>query len=421
MQDNTQRIPDPAPLIETIPDNVLVGRQPIFNSDLEIHAYELLFRGDISKTTADVTDGDYATSQLILNTFLEIGPENIVGDKPAFINLTRNFILDDHIMAIDKNKIVIEILEDVEVDLALVNRVTQLSEQGYVIALDDFIFDCKYEALLHHVDIIKIDIMGMSETTLRDEVAQLKKFDVKLLAEKIETLQEFNLCKELGIDYYQGYFLSKPTIVSGNRIPTNRMSILNLMQLLYDENLNISKIEECIVKDVSLSYRLLKNINSSYYGLKTKVESVNHALVLLGIDNIRQWVTMIALARLNDKPNELVTTSLIRAKMCENLAKSSLKDNYSSYFTVGLFSNLDVLLDSKMQDLLEEMPLASSIKSALLNKDGELGYALRCAIHYELGQWDEIEKYEMETALITYSYLNALKWATETMKDLQLV
>lgn len=408
------------PVIETLPANVLVGRQPIFNQDLHIHAYELLFRGDINKSSADVEDGDFATSQLILNTFLEIGPETIVGDKPAYINLTRNFILDDHILAIDKNRVVIEILEDVEVDLALINRVRHLSSLGYVIALDDFVYDSKYDTLIQHVDIIKIDIMGMNEDELRQEVDRLKKYDVKLLAEKIETPKEFELCKSLGIDYYQGYFLSKPTIVKGNRIPTNRMSILNLMRLLYEENLDIARIEDCIVKDVSLSYRLLKNINSSYYGLKTRIESVNHALILLGIDNIRQWVTMIAMARLNDKPSVLITSSLIRAKMCENLAKSAHRENYNTYFTVGLFSNLDVLLDTDMQGLLEEMPLAAPIKDALLAREGELGESLQCAIDYEHGSWDSIEKYAMDNDRITCAYLNALNWASQTMRELEL-
>ncbi len=405
-------------LTETLPGNVLVGRQPIFTADLEIHAYELLFRDESNQSCANIQDGDLATSQLILNTFLEIGPETIVGDRPAFINLTRNFILDDHIMAIDKNRIVIEILEDVEVDQRLIERVRQLSSLGYQIALDDFIYDSKYEELIRYVDIIKIDILGMEVEQIRSEVEKLRPFYVKLLAEKIETQEEFELCKSLGIDYYQGFFLSRPTVVSGNRVPTNRLSVLNLMRLLYEQDVKIRKIEECIVNDVSLSYRLLKNINSSYFGLKTNIESVNHALVMLGIDHIRQWVTMIAMARLNDKPSVLLIDALVRARMCENLARAHLRDNPEAYFTAGLFSNLDALLDTEMSVLLESMPLADPIKAALLDRSGDIGKALLCAINYEQGDWTSVGNYPMDNTKISAAYLDAVGWADQTRETL---
>ncbi len=421
MSINSETLPNPSVETGSPPSNVLVGRQPIFDRELDIYAYELLFRGAIDMSSAEIDDGDCATSQLILNTFLEIGTEQIVGTKPAFINMTRNLLLGDAVFNLDPRQIVLEVLEDVEVDIQLIERINQLSEKGFVFALDDFIFDKKYLNLLPIIDIIKIDIMGMDEAEIRQEVEHLQPYNVKLLAEKIETHEEFELCKSLGVDYFQGFFLSKPAIVSGHRVPTNRMSILNLMQLLYEEEPRVDQIEDCISKDVSLSYRLLKNINSSYYNLNTEIKSVKHALTLLGLDKVRQWVTMVSMAKLDDKPSELVTTSLIRAKMCELLAEMEKQNNSSTYFTVGLFSNLDALLDTDMQFLLKEMPLADTIKFALLHREGALGKTLDFVMNYERGNWDAIQQHPTGSANATYAYLQALNWATETMKELSLI
>jgi len=410
--------PETSILKEAIPENVFVGRQPIFTSDLEIHAYELLFRSNVNDTTADVIDGELATSQILVNTFLEIGSKSIVGDKPAFVNLTKKFILGDHILNIDHEKIVIEILEDVEVDLALVNRIQELSSKGYVIALDDFIYHDKFEILLSCIDIIKIDILPMSNVEISNTVNRLKSYGVKLLAEKIESIDEYNFCKSLGFDYYQGYFLSKPSIIRGQRVPTSHMNVLNLLQQLYQEDVNLAAIEESICKDLSLSYRLLKNINSSYYGIESKIKSVNHALVLLGIDKVRQWATLIAMTRINDKPGDLIANSLTRAKMAEELAIKTDIENTKSFFTAGLFSNLDVIISIPMESLLDEMPLSDSIKAAILYGEGDIGAAVQCAIHYENFRWEKIGAYPLPMSAIVSSYIDSLDWSNQIMESL---
>lgn len=410
--------PETSILKETIPENVFVGRQPIFTADLEIHAYELLFRSNVNDTTADVIDGELATSQILVNTFLEIGSKSIVGDKPAFVNLTKKFILGDQILNIDHEKIVIEILEDVEVDLALVNRIQELSSKGYAIALDDFIYHDKYENLLSSIDIIKIDILPMTNAEIENTVSRLKPYGVKLLAEKIESIEEYNFCKSLGFDYYQGYFLSKPSIIKGQRVPTNHMNVLKLMQQLYQEDVNLAEIEESICKDLSLSYRLLKNINSSYYGIKSKIKSVNHALVLLGIDKVRQWATLIAMTRLNDKPGDLIANSLTRAKMAEELAVKNGFENTKSFFTAGLFSNLDAIISIPMESLLDELPLSDTIKAAILYGEGDIGAALQCAIHYENSRWEEIGSYPLPISAIVSSYIDSLDWTNQIMGSL---
>jgi len=401
---------------DTLPDNVFVGRQPIFTADLQIHAYELLFRSNIEQNSANVSDGDFATSHLIVNTFMEIGPKSIVGDHPAFINLTRNFILDDHILGIDKKHIVVEILEDVEIDQALIDRVRTLSDMGYIIALDDFLFDEKYEELLRIVDIVKLDVMNMSNAEIRKEVGRLQSYGVKLLAEKIETLEELEFCKSLGFDYYQGYFLSRPKIIQGQRIPAGRYSLMELMQKLYQEEIDIRDLEQTISKDVSLSYRLLKHINSSYFGFSNEIQSVNHALTLLGLDKVRQWATLIAMTRVNDKPNALIANALTRARMCQMMAENLGYENTGCFFTSGLFSNLDVLLDSSMDTLLDDLPLSKQIKSAILLAEGEIGEILQCVIHYENFRWDKVEKHSLGRPGIVKCYVEALRWSTEAMQ-----
>ena len=239
-------------------NDILVGRQPIFNTELEIVAYELLFRSSGSTQAAEFDDGDKATSKLILNTFLDFGLENIVAHHTAFINLTRTFLLRDELLPFNKDQVVLEILEDIEIDDEIVASVSGLHKSGYTIALDDYIFDDAHSKIIPYISIIKIDILGMTQAQIEEQVKNLEPFKVKLLAEKIENQEEFEFCKSLGFEMFQGFFLSKPRVMSRQKIPTNRLSILKFMAQLSDEDITVKQMEESISTDVSLSYRLLK-------------------------------------------------------------------------------------------------------------------------------------------------------------------
>ncbi|MCK4743472.1 MAG: HDOD domain-containing protein [Sulfuriflexus sp.] len=399
-------------------NEIFVGRQAIFDEKLEIFAYELLFR-DGQVNAASVVDGNHATSQVIINAFLEMGVEQIVQQHCAFINLTREFLLGEIPFPLPPGKIVLEVLEDVVVDDALVESVKRLKEEGFKIALDDFILDDKNHVLIPFADIIKIDLMAMTQQELAQQVMALEKYDVELLAEKIETKQEFELCKQLGFKYFQGYYFCKPDIVSGKQLPPNKLALLEMIATLQDPECRFDELESIISKDVAMSYKLLRIINSSFYGLSQKVESIQKALVVLGLQSLRNWMTVIGLSQIENKPQELITISLTRAKMCELLAPELGCDKNSS-FTIGLFSMLDVLMDQPLNELLTQLPLAEEVTEALLEYNGALGNLLKIVVAYEKGDWKELEKIATcSPSSLRTSFLDSLAWSDEITSQMK--
>jgi EAL and modified HD-GYP domain-containing signal transduction protein len=392
--------------------DVFVGRQPIYNRQLEVFAYELLFRSG-EGNQAGVLDGDQATSQVVLNTFVEIGLEAIVGSKQAFINLTRDFILQDYSQVFPTDRVVVEVLENIPVDAELIEAVRELSAKGYTIALDDFIYRESLRALVEIADIVKVDILAQDRLALQEHVAVLRQYNVKLLAEKVETQDDFRYCKDLGFDYFQGYFFCKPEVIKGHRIPANRLVTLQLLAKLQDPETDFEELESIVSRDVSLSYKLLRVVNSAFYSLTRKVDSIRHALLLLGTRFITSWVSLIILAGIDDKPHELMITAMVRAKMCELLAQALGRRNKDTFFTVGLFSALDALMDSSMEEVLGSLPLSDEIKAALLEYEGSLGAVLRCVLAYERSNWEEVCYLGLDRGTITRAYLEAIAWATK--------
>ena len=400
----------PADQITT--DEIFVGRQAIYNRKLDTYAYELLFR-DGESSGANVTDGNRATSQVINNAFLVIGLEQVVQHHFAFINLTREFLLSEIPFPLPPGKVVLEVLEDVAVDAELVISLEEFKNKGYIIALDDFVLTEKNRILIPFADIIKIDLMALTQHELIEQVKAFKQYKVKLLAEKVETKQEFELCKQLGFDYFQGYYFSKPDIVAGKQLPPNRLALLEMISTLQDSECSFEDLETIISKDVAISYKLLRIINSSFYSLAKPVESIQKALVVLGLQALRNWVTVIGLSQIDDKPKELINSSLVRAKMCELLAVEMSYDKGSA-FTVGLFSMLDVLMDQPLKDLLDKLPLADEISEALLGYNGHLGKLLAIVVTYEKNDWEELEKIApVPVHTLRQVYLNSLEWSSE--------
>jgi c-di-GMP phosphodiesterase len=398
-------------------DDVFVGRQPIYDRQLDVYAYELLFRSSESNH-ARVTDGDRATSQVILNTFLELGLETIVGPKLAFINLTRGFILQDYSPVFPAGRVVLEVLEDIPVDAELVEAVSRLSSQGYLIALDDFIYHERLQPLVEVADIIKVDVLALDDVALREHAATLRQYKVKLLAEKVETQDRYKYCRNLGFDYFQGYFFCKPEVIRGQRVPGSRLVTLQLLAKLQEPDTTFGDLEQIISRDVSLSYKLLRVVNSAFYALPQKVDSLRQALLRLGTRQITTWVSLILLSGFDEKPHELMVTAMVRAKMCELLARALGRSSTEMFFTVGLFSALDALTDSPMEEVLKSVPLSDEITAALLSNAGMLGEALRCVLAYERGDWDAVHCFGLDGTTITDAYLQAITWTTETSDTL---
>jgi EAL and modified HD-GYP domain-containing signal transduction protein len=390
--------------------NVFVGRQPIYDRRLNVVAYELLFRTG-TENRALVTDPERATSELLANTFVEIGLGEIVGSARAFVNVTRDFLLGEYPLPPAESRVALEILEGVKVDEALLNGVTELSRQGYTIVLDDFVFHPSLQPLVELADIVKLDIRALEPAALREHVTRLRRFNVELLAEKVETQSELELCRILRFDLFQGFFFCKPTVVAGARLPANQIAAAQLLSHLQDPAAEFGDLEQMISRDAALSYKLLRMVNSAFYAVSRKVDSIKQALLLLGLRTIRNWACLIVMSDVGEKPRELLVTGLVRARMCELLAARLGRKPAEAYFTVGLFSVLDALLDKPMAEVLEALPLAEAANAALLDRRGPLGETLGCVLAYERGRWDDVALDGLADAVIGAAYLEAIAWA----------
>lgn len=401
--------------------DIYVARQPIFDTEQNIFGYELLFRDSMENYFPDI-DGDTASSKLLSNSFFSIGMEKITGSKNAFINFTQNLLIEKVPTLFPKEKIVVEILEDVEPTKDVVAACSEINEQGYIIALDDFVHKKELAPLIKMADIIKFDFMQ----TPIDEMALIAKklsgFNLSLLAEKVETKDEFKTALEMGFKYFQGYFFSKPEILSGKEISGNRMNLLQIMTEANKPEFEFEKLEKIIERDVAISYKLMRYINSAYYKRVHEVSSISQAIVILGEKGVRQFISLIAMSKLaDDKPDELIRTSIIRAKFCELLAGSNGGGvDPTELFTLGLFSMIDAILDNSMENLMKKLPLSESIKNALIEGKGPLKEYLDIVRSYESGDWEGMiaanSRLNIDEEQLPDHYMEALEWADRLSK-----
>jgi len=386
--------------------NIFIGRQAIFDRKMATYAYELLYRENDSGGV-NVTDGEMASSRVMLNAFMEIGLENIVGPHLAFINLTRSFFTDDPYIPFEKDQVVLEILEDIKVDQQLVETVAKLAADGYCIALDDYEFEPHWEPLLPYISIIKVEVPAVDPQCIEDQVQQLRKHNIKLLAEKIETEEEYQLYLDLGFDLFQGYYFSRPQIIKGKRLVENQLVILQLLGSLNDPAKAMDDLERLIAQDVALSYKILRYINSAAVSLPRKVDRIGEAVIYLGLQQIRAWANLIVLSQVDDRPQELLYNALVRALMCEQLIQRSRRGSPHAAFTAGLLSTLDLLLGTPLEEIMQELPVSDEIKDAILKREGSLGEAISCASAYELQQWEKITFSGLDSAAICEIFVSS--------------
>ncbi len=391
--------------------NYIIGRQPILGRDLQVHAYELLYRnGPLSGM-----DGTAATQQIITDLLLEQGLSETVGTHKAFINLTRENLLNPILEALPKEQVVLEILEDVAIDDQLIAAVKSLSTQGYTIALDDFVFSPEWEPLIELANIIKLDLRVQTREQNSELIKRLKSRNVELLAEKVESYEEYEFFLNLGCDYFQGFFFCEPSLVKGTKLNSNQSATLRLLSEINNPDVLADDIAAVIQQDVGLSHKLLKYINSAFFSLSQKIESIKHAIVLLGLDEVKRWATLIAISDISDKPDQLLHLSLQRAKMSELLAAYSGEKDTSPYFLIGLFSTLDALLDLPMEEVLEKLNLSEQATEALISREGKAGIFLKNIIYYQ--KW-ELEEVEFDLDKMSAIFHESLKWERELLSNL---
>ena len=394
---------------DTLP--AFVARQPIYDRRMEVYAYEMLFRA-ANTDHARIQDGDAATAATVLTTFADIGLDSLVGSRLCFVNVTREFIVNDFAQLLPAGRVALELDRSVAADPEVKPRLRELAALGYVICLDGFVARPDSMPLLEVAQVVKFDSLDFTDEQLREQVALLKPHPVRLAATRIEDHERFQSCVDAGFDLFQGYFFCQPKTLTGKGIPANRVALMQLVAALNDPDVELEALNLAISRDLGVSYRLLRFINSAYFSLPRKVNSVHEAIVLLGQRNVRSWATLVTLAGVGGQPSELVKTALARARMCELVARAMPARDPESFFTVGLFSVLDVFMGMTMEDVLAELPLAPQLAAALLDLSGEMGAVLSWVLAYESGGFAALEgAAPAAERVLRDAYLEAIAWA----------
>ncbi len=393
----------------------LFARQPIFNTKLDVVAYELLFRST-NMNAASITDGDQASSHVLVYAFGQHRIEDILGNVPAYINFTRQLLV--YPPTLPPSQLVIEVLEDVKPDARVLESLKSLKEQGYQIALDDFVINKYTKSLIKYASIIKIDVMDLPKETVSKYLAHLKPLNLTLLAEKIETQEMFEHCVKAGFDLFQGYFLQKPNIIEGVKLTESKQAVLRLLMTLTASDVDIKDIVSTIASDPKLSYRILKIANSTAHKVACKIHSLNQAVTMLGLTQIRNWATFLILSSSDDKPAELSVLGTSRAKFCELIGAKIRGQKFGDMcFTTGLMSTFDAFLDMPLEDLVLQIGLVPEMESALLHKEGDLGQILTLVLAFEKADWKTIRKLKygilasMTDTSLSECYGDSIVWA----------
>ena len=388
--------------------DIYLGRQAIFNRKMEVHAYELLYRScDTNSATFD--DPDLATIQVTLNTIIELGLNKIVNNSIAFINLTRNFLLGNYPILLPPDKMAIEIPETITTDQELLEALIKLRKAGYTIALDDVMDIERIIPYQNIASIVKVDLKQVDPQKLPEMITMIKRYGFQVLAEKVETMEEFTVCHRLGVNFFQGYFLCKPNIIHGKKTDSSRLVVMRSLAMVQDQRTTFSDLEQIVAQDVNLSYKLLQLTNSGYYSFISEVKSLRQAISLIGLETFRGWMSLLMMTTLSDKPVELTNIALQRAHMAESLAKIYKHPQPEVCFMVGLFSVLDALLDQPMEKIIKELNLTDAVSCALLYYEGLPGYILKMVLNYEHGEWSNVKYPNMLVETISEVYFDSIK------------
>ncbi|UUO23689.1 EAL domain-containing protein [Colwellia sp. M166] len=399
-----------------------IARQPILDLNQSVVAYELLFRDGESNCFPDI-DPDQATSNILSNNHLTLGVENITNNLPAYINFHSNTLINDFPSFLDPSTVVIEILEDVPASDALLSACKQLSEKGYILALDDHDFDPKWQRFFPYINLLKIDVLQHSMLAISKFIRTINNSKITLLAEKVETAQQFEQTKLLGFTLFQGYFFAKPEMLKQKKVTSTKQKILELVGHASCEQLNFDTMGEIFSSDPGLTYKLLRFINNPCYGRSQEITSLKHALIYLGDIELKKFIALLALADLNhNKPTEIIRLSLIRAKFCEQISLlQKNQENPPKAFLTGILSFIDGILDHTLATLLNILPVHADIKQALMTNDNYLAHYLNLAKSIEMGHWQAsdllIEQLALTHEQCFIAHTKAITWADEMLQD----
>jgi len=400
---------------------VFVARQPIFNLKEEAIAYELLYRGSNENVFPEI-DGDQATTEVIINSFLNIGLHDLSEGKRCFVNFTESLLKSKVPTFFNPGSIVVEILENVAIDEDLIYTCKELKELGYTIALDDFLIQEQsdyFPKLIQYIDIIKVDFLQTTKQFQEEMVRKYQPHNITLLAEKVETRDDFLFAKHAGYTYFQGYFFSRPNIISSHDVPVYLKTYYHILAELSKTEPDIDVIATSIEQDISISYKLLKLINSPAFRPVNKIESIKQAIVLLGLNELKKWIYVLSLKSMKEPDDhdmqEVIKLSLVRGKLCEQIAHYLGNSHSAPYLLTGMFSLIDTLMHRSISEVLKDLPLSDDIQDALLGKENDLHKVLGWSIQIEKADWD-IKDLPISQEEINHFYIKAIEWASKLMK-----
>jgi len=393
--------------------NCLVSRRPIYGPTLNVAAYELQTNVAAESNGADIQDH----MRTVFQMFNESGLDLVVGKSPGLVMLPPESLAENLWKILPKARVQLGYFHPLRTTDEAVRHLMDIASEGYRLAFSGNVsLECM-KMLDNGSHTVIVDVTHWSPGELEKRVADLRKFNSKIAAVGVDTYDDLEFCKELNFDFYQGQFLFKPASQPKD-IPVNRMNMLRLLSRLHDPNIDLAAVEQIVSQDVALTYKILQYANSAAVPLPRKVSSAGHAVRLIGLQTIKAWSSALLLSSVGKKPRELMTTALVRARMCELLAESLKTATKDSFLTAGLLSVVDALLDRTMAQALSELPLQDDIKDALIHKAGPIGQALRCAIAYEQAEWEDAQFYGLSSSLIRENYMTAIAWARQISSGL---
>lgn len=396
-------------------NRVMVARQPIYNNQMGVFGYELLFRS--SDGTKAKFEPVVATSRVLASTILDFDLESFSQHRKLVINVTRAFIDVMQDIPLPANQIILDIPDNCAIDIVLISKLKELKALGYGVSVGGYKI-LQDQRLLPIADIFKVDVRNFNIDKLDLLIKFLSRFPrLSLLALKVETMEEYRTYCDKGFDYLQGYFLSKPRIYENRELASSELSILQLLSTVYNYETPVEELEKIITHDPSLSYKLIKLVNAPFFRVMREIDSIQQAIVLLGRKEISKWASLLMLSGLKDRPAALMEVALLRSKTCELLAeKAGLQSD--NYFSVGMFSALDLLMKQPIKSILSHLPLTEEFKLAVIDHQGSLGEALCCALAFENTEWSDLEFAQLNNEELFDAYHQAIDWTEQVMKRL---
>ncbi len=397
-----------------------VARQPILTAQHQVYGYELLCRSEGGSAWTGPLD--HASARVLDDAVLSIGLAALTSGRRAFVNLSRETLLSGAARVLPTDGIVLELLENIPADAAAIDAVESLRARGYVLALDDFVPGSEAEAFLPFATFVKVDVLAIPAAERASLAARLLPRGLQLIAEKVETREAFAKAQDMGYSLFQGYYFCRPSTVAVRAMATNPVAAMRLIAALNQANVHLHTIEDLLKQDPRLSYRVLRSVNSAAFGLRRDVHSIGDAVLLLGLDLIRKWASIWALAGMNGGSPELVNMTIVRARACELLGRSMGRpDEGAEFFLLGLCSLLDAILGRPMASAIDDLPLSAETRGALLGEPTLARHVLGAVTCYERGAWDESSRHTAAAGLddraVHAAYQDALNWGHQISHD----